>query len=130
MVRPVLPVTSMQFTGETLRMAKEEDEQDRHSLWAGLSLGFKERCFVCAELEHWGLVPKCQSVKPQPSLPPQPHKAWRLLLGMKIRRQPLPTTHCLHATTRVEAAQSEGCRALIRVWCGLAGGFEDLSDVV
>ena len=34
--------------------------------------------------------------------------------GMKARWQPLPDTHCLHATTRVETAQSEGFGALIR----------------
>ena len=34
---------------------------------------------------------------------------------MKIQRQPVPDTHCLHATTRVEIAELEGFMALIEL---------------
>ena len=54
------------------------------------------------------------------------------LLAMRKQRQPLPDTHCLHATTRVETAQFEGFRALIltRVPGGGGGHAPDTVDTL
>ena len=41
---------------------------------------------------------------------------------MKIQRQPLPDTHCLHATTRVEPAPFEVLKALIQPYSADALG--------